>query len=800
MERNLKNRCRHCLAEIRDETAVADGEGNLFCCQGCLGVYRILNSEGLEEFYRRREGWEPGTPEFVSVESGRFERLVRREGLHSLLELTITGIRCASCIWLIERHLARAEGVIDVRVNYATYAARVVFDQERVTVRDILRRISELGYVPRPELTGTSSGIIREEARDLLIRFGTGAFFSMQIMLLSVALYAGYFQDITPFYKRAFQLISWALATPVVLYAGYPFIKGTVAGLKRGFLNMDTLITLGATSAYLFSILMIFRGGEVYFDSAAMIITIILLGRYIETISRTKASRVVSMLAELAPESVRVITPGGMKKISVDSVRKGDSVEILPGERIPVDGTVVEGETEVDESMLTGEAMPVRKARGDEVYAATINLTNPIRVEVRASGDETVLNSIIRTVQEAQARRAPVQRLADRVSQYFVFFVTAIALATFIYWYRSGSVEAALVNTVSVLVVACPCALGLATPLAILTGSQAASRRGIIVKGGDIIERLSGATSILLDKTGTLTRGQFSLIETIFFGDREKALLIASAMESLSSHPVARALSSGSNAHNMQIREHRTLPGRGIYAVVNGRVCYLGNLEMLKETVEEIPEGIITLHNEMTEKGRCLIFLVVDGKIDALFILSDELREQADGLIEGLKGMGLEPVIVSGDTEGVVREVARRSGVDRWYSSVQPAEKAEIVRELKKMGHSIIMVGDGINDAPALIEADVGISLGRATDIALESADVVIIRPELLLIRDILVLSRKVMRTIKQNLFWAFSYNIITIPLAVAGRIHPIVSAIFMVTSSLVVVGNSLRLLKFRGL
>lgn len=798
MESNLRKRCSHCLVEIKAEPPVTDEEGNPFCCQGCFSVYRILKSEGLEEFYKRRSDWHPGTPEFVSVEAGRFERLVRRENTHSVLEVTLSGIRCASCIWLIERYLGRADGIIEVRVNYATHVARIVFDHGKITVGDIIQRISRLGYVPRPELTGTSSELLKEEARGLLIRFGTGAFFSMQIMLLSVALYAGYFQDITPYYRRAFQLISWALATPVILYAGYPFLKGTITGLKRGFLNMDTLITLGAVSAYIFSIVMIFRGGEVYFDSAAMIITIILLGRYIETVSRTRASTVVSMLAELVPESVRVVTPGGTKKILIDRLRKGDHVEILPGERIPVDGVVIEGETEVEESMLTGEAMPVRKDRGAEVYAATINLSSPVRVEVRATGEETVLNNIIRTVQEAQTRQAPVQRIADRASRYFVLFITMIASITFIYWYQRASIDVALINTVSVLVVACPCALGIATPLAILIGSQVALTRGIVIKGGDIIERLSRATHILLDKTGTLTRGRFSLEETIFFGDRDSALMIARGMESLSSHPMARALSSGDSTHSIDIKEHRTIPGRGICAVVNGRRCYLGNLDMLKETVEEIPEGIISLHNDMTERGMSLVFLVVDGKIESVFILSDELREHADALIRELELIGIIPLIVSGDTESVVREVARKVGVGRWYSSVQPMEKTEIIRKLKDRGHYAIMVGDGINDAPALIEADAGISLGRATDIALESADVVIIRPELLLIKDALVLSKRVMRTIKQNLLWAFSYNMITIPLAVAGKIHPIVSAIFMVTSSLMVVGNSLRLMRFK--
>ncbi|NOY63940.1 MAG: heavy metal translocating P-type ATPase [Nitrospirae bacterium] len=798
MESHLRKRCSHCLIEINAEPPVTDEEGNPFCCQGCLGVYRILRSEGLEEFYKRRSDWHPGTPEFVSVEAGRFERLVRRENAHSVLELTLSGIRCASCIWLIERYLGRADGIIEVRVNYATHVARIVFDHAKITVGEILQRISRLGYVPRPELKGTSSGLLKEEARGLLIRFGTGAFFSMQIMLLSVALYAGYFQDITQYYRRAFQLISWALATPVILYAGYPFIKGTITGIKRGFLNMDTLVTLGAVSAYLFSIVMIFRGGEVYFDSAAMIITIILLGRYIETVSKTRASRVVSMLTELVPESVRVVTSGGTKKTLIDHLRKGDHVEILPGERIPVDGVVIEGETEVEESMLTGEARPVKKQKGDDVYAATINLSSPIRVEVRATGEETLLNTIIRTVQEAQTRKAPVQKIADRVSRYFVLLVTMFASITFIYWYQRASIDVALINTVSVLVVACPCALGIATPLAILIGSQVASTRGIVIKGGDVIERLSRATHILLDKTGTLTSGRFSLEETIFFGNRDTALMIARGMESLSSHPVARTLSSGDSAHDVDIKEHRTIPGRGIYAVVNGRQCYLGNLDMLKETVMEIPEGIISLHNDMTERGRCLVFLVVDGKIEAVFILSDALREHAERLIRELKLIGIVPWIVSGDTEDVVREVARKVGVDRWYSSVQPPEKSKIVRELKAQGYSVVMVGDGINDAPALIEADTGISVGRATDIALESADVVIIRPELLLIKDIHILSKRVMRTIKQNLFWAFSYNIITIPLAMAGRIHPIVSAILMVTSSLVVVGSSLRLMKFK--
>ncbi|RMG71694.1 MAG: heavy metal translocating P-type ATPase [Nitrospirae bacterium] len=529
-------RCSHCLSDIRKDGEIVeeiDGKRLSFCCQSCASIYRILHNAGLEEFYRRRTGWSPGPPEETKTDPSLFYDYLKGERGHRVLELTISGIRCASCIWLIEHYLKKEQAIEDIRINYATHRARIRWDDQKLSLDRLLNLISSIGYTPRPGIYSEYQEALEREKKDLLIRFGTSCFFSMQLMLYSVALYAGYFQGIEPVYKRTFQFIAWALATPVLFYGGAPFIRNTLSSIKHRSLNMDVLILLGSGSAYLYSVLMLLKGREVYFDTASMIITLILLGRFLEVSARRKAGQALQRLIELQPTDARLITPEGKPLfLPVSSIKRGQRIEVQPGEKIPLDGIVVEGEAEVDESMLTGESRPSRKTLNSEVFAGTLNINGRLVIEVSRLLKDTVLSQIITAVEEAQSRKAPVQSLADRVVGWFVPLVFSISVLTFLFWFiKTSSIEPSLMNAVSVMVIACPCALGLATPLAVLIGSLRASTKGILIKGGDILEQAAKTEVVFIDKTGTLTEGKPSVTDIKAFINRDDLIYLSCVAE-----------------------------------------------------------------------------------------------------------------------------------------------------------------------------------------------------------------------------------------------------------------------------
>ncbi len=779
--------CRHCLLPVREDSTVKDSEGRVFCCHGCRDVYHLLRSEDLEEFYEKRKGWKPGPVETgpVSVEAFR-DSIVKKDN-YEVLDLSIGGIRCASCVWLIEKFLKRQEGVVSVRVNYGTHAARVVFDPEKTTLRDVLESFLKIGYRPLP---ATEAGVLEatiHEARDLLVRFGTGAFFSMQVMLISVALYAGYFQGISPLYKKIFQAIAWALATPVVFYAGHGFLKGLVRSVKNLSPSMDTLVGLGSMTAYLYSVVMVFRGGEVYFDSACMIVTIVLLGRYIETSARVRALKALLRFVEVYPQKAKLLRPDGTtEEVPVEDVKVGEVIEVLHSERLPLDGELLDEATELDESPITGEAMPVKKQRGDEVFAGTINLGPQIRVRVKKRASESLLKAVVKAVQEAQARKPPVQRVVDRVSGVFVTGVVLLAIVAGVYWAISSGPREAMLNAVAVLVVACPCALGLATPLALLQATTNSSEKGIVVKDTSAFERMPSSDVVCFDKTGTLTETTLRLRGVVTYGqlDEETLLDMAWALESKTLHPLRRVFyreREAFSAETVEIEPGKGVKGRtGVHHVVLGSGAYLRELGITLPELEVQPD-------EMA------VYMAVDGQLEAVFFIEAPLKERAAEVVEFFKKKGLRPVILSGDREDTVREVARRLSIEEFYGGLTPFDKAEYIRNLMLKDKRVIMVGDGINDGPALKEAHLGIASHNATDLAVEASEVALLREDVSLLVDLFNLSKKTLRIIKENLLWAFTYNMVTIPLAVTGKLHPIVSAILMVISSVFVVLNSLR-------
>lgn len=815
-KRGDKKLCNHCLSEVSPDSAIIDRINDkelIFCCSGCNAIYRLIHEQGLGEFYEKRSGWRPGRPEIREIMPEEFDEYIKeRSQGEKELEFIVSGIRCASCIWLIEHIIKKIEGVSDIRINYATYRARLRWKPEKTGLGDILKKISSLGYIPKPSIeTEITQELVREK-RDLLIRFGTASFFSMQLMIYTVALYAGYFQGIEESLRRAFQLIAWILATPVMFYCGYPFIRNAIRGFKNRSLNMDVLIFLGSFSAYAYSVAIIFLVSflkiplktEVYFDTSAMIITLILLGRFIEQGAKIKATSALQALLSLQPQEARVLKDSTESIITLRELKRDDLIVVKPGERIPVDGTIIEGSSEVDEQMLTGESMPVFKATGLMVFAGTINLNGRIIVKVE-SIKETLLSKITQAVLDAQAKKAMIQNVADRVVGIFVPAIITIAVFTFIYWFLRHGMGIALMNSVSVLVIACPCALGLATPLAILIGSTNLYSRGIIIKDGNIMEIAPEADTVFIDKTGTLTEGKPSLIDIISYdGPKERLHIIGASIEQASGHVVSKAIIKDLKRESfIPLKEFKEVPGMGIrgqlYTEENDlkdKEILVGNMRLLEESGVSLSERQKRDFDEFTIRGYTLVGLSIGGVLKAWFIISDRLSPEAEEAIRTLKVMKKRLIILTGDQKGVAQEIARDLGIGEFYAGVLPVEKADIIRNLKEKGKKVIMIGDGINDAPALTEADAGIATGGATDIAVESAGAVMMRKDLNLIIDLIKISRKTLSIIKQNLFWAFSYNIIAIPLAVSGKIHPIISAISMAVSSLIVVGNSLRLRK----
>ncbi len=800
--------CDHCLAAVPPGAEVREqvgGAERLFCCTGCLGAYRLIHDEGLDRYYAERRWTEAGPPAQAALDLAAFQAAVREEGGEAELDLAIDGIRCASCVWLNEKLLLRTPGVLAARVNYATHRARVRFDPARVEVAALLDRVRTAGYQPRPWSDSAQRAAGRAELRDLLIRFGTAAFLVSQLMIYQAALYAGYFQGIDAGTRRLMEWISLGLTLPVFLYSGGPFLRATLRGLRGGALGMDALVVVGSGAALLYSVYGMLRGGEVYFDTAAMIPTLVLLGRLLEAAARGRASEAVARLAALQPSQARRLEPapdGGQTRamVPVASLVPGDRIEIFPGERLPADGEVREGRSEVDESLVTGEPAPVEKGPGAKVVGGTVNRYGALVVEVRAVGEGTVLSGILRAVEEAQARKPRLQAVADRVVGVFVPALLVLAAATTAGWLLHGAApERAVMIGIAVVVIACPCALGLATPIAVLVATGQASARGILLKGGDVLERAGGVDAVLLDKTGTVTRGRPAVRAVLPLQPgltADGALRLAAAAERRSEHHLGAAIREAAAALPGPAGEpevFRAVPGRGVVAEVAGEELLVGNRALLAERGVELPAEAAAQAAALEEAGETVVLLARAGRAAALLAVSDPVRLEAPRALRALGALGLAPRLLSGDAARTTGAVARALGIP-FTGEASPVAKRDEVARLQAAGQRVLFAGDGLNDAPALTQADVGVAIGRGTDVTLESADAVLVRDDLGLLPELVLLSRRTTSVIRQNLFWAFAYNAVAVPLAMAGLLHPIVAAAAMAMSSLFVVGNSLRL------
>lgn len=795
------------MLEINRNQAIMDkidGEEVFFCCHGCESVYKILKSEGFSRFYTKREGtWESGPVQTSNVSEELFTDTIRETDTGYEVNIALSGIRCAACIWLIENYLMKAEGVESVRVNYATHKARISWTKGKITLKEIIDKISSIGYCPLPVSESSASTIYEKEKKDYFFRFSIAAFFTMQLMLYTVALYAGYFQGMNAGLKTLFEYLAWILCTPVMFYSGYPFIKSSVMALRKGHTTMDTLIFLGSFTAYAYSVFALFLDKEIYFDTTANIITLILLGRYIEAGAKVKTSDAVAKLMTYQPSTVKLVTDetnlnnAEYATVPVKQIRTGAALMVLPGDSVPADGEVIHGGSEVNEAMLTGEAAPKMKTVGDKVFAGTSNINGQMIIRVEQTGQSTVLSRIVQAVEDAQAAKAPIQNVADKVVGWFVPAILIIAAATLILWYlHSHSVLTSVMTAVSVLVIACPCALGLATPLAILIATSKITKLGAVVRSGDTIEVLSKADTFIFDKTGTITRGELK-VEGIYPQDiSEKDLLAFTAsLERGSAHLIAKAITDKYTEDFIPVTDFVEIPGKGVSGIIQNKNILSGTAAFLRENGVELPESDII---EYTMHGHTAACVAIDGRYAGVITLSDGIKDEAKDVLSYLSGKHMKTVILTGDTRQSAEALKERLSINNTETEaeVTPFGKAETVKKYQRNSHICVMTGDGINDAPALTQADIGIAMGKGTDIAIESSDIVLMRDELGLVKTLHETAVKTLKVIKENLFWAFSYNLVMIPLAVTGKVHPVLSAAFMSISSLLVVFNSLRISK----
>ena len=795
-------------------TAVIAGVTRNFCCHGCKSVCEAIHASGLEGFYKRTpDGAVLGPPPEIPKQLGLYDiDEVQEEFVDSLEEsreinLLVEGIHCAACVWLIENSLRSLPGVEKAEVNLTSRRLKLRWHNDRVRLSQIMQRLGDVGYAAVPYDPQLAEDSLKHQNRYLLYRMAFAGFAMMNLLWISIALYSG--ADRGEF-RGMFHWVGFALATPTLLYSGYPFFRAAWTGLRQLHLSMDLPITIGAGVTYLYSVFVTISGsavGDVYYDTVVNFLFVILVGRYLEAISKRQALASTQRLLDLQPRVATVIREEE-ELVPIRSVKAGEQVLVRPGESIPVDGVVTEGSSSVDESMLTGESEAVSKTPGDSVSAGTINNNGALLIQVEGLLKNTALGRIIHLVEEAQASKAPIQCVADRIVPWFVAITMGLATLTFIWWLRTDF-ELALMASTAVLIITCPCAFGLATPLSIAVASGLGARAGVLVKNGEVLETLSSISHFVFDKTGTLTEGRMAISSIHMVGSiwrpgekpsEEVGELLSNlaSAERYSEHPVATAVLDCAEmtgiVSKQTVDEFQSKPGLGISGLVEGHRVVAGTPAWMDQCQIERVADLDLVQQELDKQGIGSLRCAIDGKELALLALEESLRSDAAELIADLKRDGMQLTMLSGDRRHTAEALARRLGGMEVLAEVLPQDKDREIARLQAGGHKVAMVGDGVNDAPAMVRADVGIALSSGTDVSIASADIILIGSELKDVRLASALSRRTLRTIRQNIGISIIYNLIMVPLAMAAFITPLVAAISMPISSLLVIGNAARI------
>ncbi|WP_309497674.1 heavy metal translocating P-type ATPase [Sulfurovum sp.] len=798
--------CTHCNLTFSEEIMITEKEHDKtlsFCCKGCQGVYHLLNAEGLDSFYDKLGDTtlQPASQSSDDLEKFDLEGFknkyirIDEDGLYEI-SLIIEGIHCSACVWLNEKVLHKTDGIMEASINYSNNKAKIIWDPTVLKLSQIIETIRSIGYNAYPYDPKLQEERAIKTRKTYYTRILVAVFGSMNIMWLAVAHYAGYFSGIQQSFKDILNVAEFVLATPVLFYSGWIFFKGAYYGYKNHIVNMDTLVASGALSAYIYSIYaMITQRGEVYFDSVVMIITFVLVGKYLEVLSKKHAVDTLDGLMGSTPTEVTTVKEGVKSLVSIENIMVGDEIELKPGEKVVIDGEITWGEGSFDESSLTGENEPVYKKKQDNILSGSLCLDSVIRYSATKDVSNSMLTSIVNLLEDSLTKKPRLEQLANTISGYFSTIILIIALLTFIGWYFwVESFEQALIVGISVIVIACPCALGLATPMATLVGISIAAKRGILFKEAALLETMAKSDILALDKTGTITEGQPSVVKADIRENFDPSLLYA--LVNTSNHPISKGLvayldANYENIKDLTLTNIRSIEAKGLHATHKGQNLIGGNAKLLQAS-----NISVSANTENT-----LFFFAVDNILVAHFELTDTIRKGAKEAIQNIQNLGVKVVMLTGDHEQSAQKVASQVGISEVHAKLLPGDKAAIIDQYHKEGHVVVMAGDGINDTVALASSDIAIAMGNGADIAISVSDVVLLDEKPASIYESYKLSQRTYSAVKENLGFSLLYNVVAVPLAVMGFVTPLVAALSMSLSSLVVVGNSLRIkrLKFKN-
>jgi len=785
--------CTHCHLEFNEDVMIKDDD-HYFCCNGCQGVYHLLSDEGLDSFYDKAGNTKLTPPTQQYEDSSNFNApafydkfvKINSDGF-SQVSLIIEGIHCSACVWLNEKALHKMDGVIEANINFTNNKAIIVWADDIVKLSGIIDMIRAIGYNAYPYDASIQEVQANAQRKDYYLRMAVAIFASMNVMWIAVAQYAGYFTGITQDIKTILNIAEGVLATPVLFYSGWIFFRGAYYGAKNKVVNMDLLVATGASLTYIYSLyITIVEDGEAYFDSVSMIITFVLIGKFLEVLSKKNAADTLDIIGKNLPSEVNIVQNEKIVACNLNDVVIGDIIVISSGEKALLDGEVLKGEGSFDESNLTGESDPIYKSVGDTIVSGTVSIDADIHYVASRDFEHSTLSNLVSLLESAINKKPKIEQMANKLSEHFSTTILALSFITFLSWWLwPHSFEIAFMVGISVIVIACPCALALATPVATLVGLSLGAKKGILFKEAALMETMAKVDVLVLDKTGTITVGKPQVVNEIVYKEFDRNLLYA--LVKSSNHPIASGIMSyikDESTQEIMFDHYKQVPASGIQAMYKNKSILGGNLKLINSA--GIESDFISENS--------LFYFCIDGEIVAIYELSDQIKDNAASLVDSLARKNIKIVMLTGDHEKTAKRVALEVGIDKYLYEQTPENKSEYINKLHQEGKTVVMVGDGVNDILALAQADIGIVMGSGSDIAVNVSDVVLLNDSLESLEDAFKISRTTYGLIKQNLGISLVYNAITIPLAMAGYVIPLVAAISMSVSSLLVVGNSMRI------